>query len=189
MLALRRRLFILASAVSLAVCVTVLVLWVRSYAVVDQFTHAHSGPDKGAGTVFGFGLCRGRIYIVHTLTHVSSWPQDEGWRHASDTEPRRYEGTFEELLAKFGCKWPHAPLFSARGSMVGLDDTRITRLSLWPAAILLALLPLLTLRRWVTRRRRARAGRCPECGFDLRATPERCPECGTIPEKRRSISD
>jgi hypothetical protein len=26
-----------------------------------------------------------------------------------------------------------------------------------------------------------KAGRCPSCGYDLRATPGRCPECGTAP--------
>lgn len=48
---------------------------------------------------------------------------------------------------------------------------------LWPLVLSTSLLPAV----WLTRllRSRGRAGQCPNCGYDLRATPERCPECGT----------
>ena len=46
------------------------------------------------------------------------------------------------------------------------------------AAVLPARWALLTGGRWRSTRRHAR-GRCPSCGYDLRATPGRCPECGT----------
>ena len=49
----------------------------------------------------------------------------------------------------------------------------------WFLALLFAILPAQHLRAVVRSRRRRRAGQCPRCGYDLRATPERCPECGS----------
>ncbi len=41
-----------------------------------------------------------------------------------------------------------------------------------------ALLALVAVRAARVARRRRNEGRCPDCGYDLRASPGRCPECG-----------
>jgi hypothetical protein len=49
----------------------------------------------------------------------------------------------------------------------------------WALAVPTAVMPARSVWRWWRRRRKtAQSGRCPACGYDLRATPERCPECG-----------
>jgi hypothetical protein len=63
----------------------------------------------------------------------------------------------------------------------------------WALIITIASLPALVLLLLRYRRRRLIArGRCAECGYDLRATPDRCPECGALaavtssPQSRRT---
>jgi hypothetical protein len=52
----------------------------------------------------------------------------------------------------------------------------------WSVAAAAAVLPVVWVRRRLTRRRRLGAGLCQRCGYDLRATPGRCPECGAVPD-------
>jgi uncharacterized membrane protein len=46
--------------------------------------------------------------------------------------------------------------------------------------IAVLLLYITQLCRLSLRRRRWRNGRCPTCGYDIRATPDQCPECGEV---------
>jgi hypothetical protein len=66
-------------------------------------------------------------------------------------------------------------------------DVVIVRVVLYPLRIATTL--ALPLGGWVVMvgyrlsqrwRVRKRAGLCPRCGYDLRATPQRCPECGRV---------
>jgi hypothetical protein len=49
----------------------------------------------------------------------------------------------------------------------------------WSIALITAFLPLKSLYRRTKRSWRRQRGRCPMCGYDLRASPQACPECGS----------
>ncbi len=49
----------------------------------------------------------------------------------------------------------------------------------WIALLIAVALPACYVVQRIRRRRHRAAGCCPQCGYDLRASPTRCPECGT----------
>ena len=63
---------------------------------------------------------------------------------------------------------------------VGTHRSRLASFPLWSPAVLFAVAPALWVRRRVRQGRRARAGPCRRCGYDLRAMPHGCPECVTV---------
>jgi hypothetical protein len=70
----------------------------------------------------------------------------------------------------------------------GATDQIHIAVPIWTAVLATGALPTLYfagLRRRLRRRRLVREGRCPTCGYDLRATPDACPECGSVATVRR----
>lgn len=190
---MKRRLLNLLTVGSLLLCLAVPALWIRSYRKTDGvalFTGPHSIPD---GRVFapGFQVVSksGRLLIRRDPwleIDTASWrPRVRGrvWTSAGSADwalDRRWTQDVIDYVVR-EAKGQSVPRISAPG---GFAITAFSR-SHWSAAVPLgvpltiaALLPIARVVGTVGRRRRRR-GRCNDCGYDLRATPERCPECGT----------
>jgi hypothetical protein len=180
---MKRRLLNLLTAVSLLLFVAVVGVWVCSYWVTLVVEHGTGQYRDEAGYTAVWRHCTvddGTAFLAfvrprHPTIPIgdvypppgwhwraefdqpplsSRWPSDEkflGFRHP--TEPKQYAGTGHRVL------WLAVPL--------------------WSLSLVTAAAPMFWLRRAWRRRRRLRAGLCPACGYDLRATSGRCPECGT----------
>jgi hypothetical protein len=180
-----RRLFTILSVLSLLLCVAACVLWASSYAALRSWSF---GDGR---VVYSVGLYRGR------------W---EAHRYVEDDPRFRYErpgvtyksmpaaeadefGITVNLLAqlsgdldfdRWGVRVYHyaQPWTSHR--------TYLLTAPAWPVVLLSGLMPAASALARLRAVRRKRAGHCPTCGYDLRATPDRCPECGAVPAAKIS---
>ena len=192
-----RRLLVFLTILSLLPAAAVAALWLRSGGDGDQFIFTTRGRfwwvESGRG---GFE--------VHT---VAGWPSRERWRWVTQntndqiptitfvdpwTKWRRFGVGGQHGLVKTWLDADGAParlsayLVEAPRGGPGRDSAPMrhasVRLPHWMALVAFGALPLshaaLALRRRMRRRRLAARRRCPDCGYDLRATPGRCPECG-----------
>jgi hypothetical protein len=195
---MRRKLFTIAAGVSAVLCIAVCVLWVRGYFVTDQFYWQAFKDERNRSYWRQDRVLAGRggISVMRLLQ--------------SGVTPRFRE----RLRAKFGgqpfhiTRPPEYPDFepaSTRRIEWGVfrrdvytemrgGQPRTTAyewemvIPLWCIVLVTAALPLAWVWQWRRQRRRLTQGRCPACGYDLRATPDRCPECGAVPDPTPSSS-
>ena len=166
---MKRRLPIVATALSLLLCAAVVVLWVRGESRnTDAFHFRTPRGSVELTSAPGFlGLTTGRS--------TANKSGQIGFEYRNGTSMVYLfwivlnEDGRDSALRRMG----FGRLLTPSNSTLVLPH--------WFAASLLAVLPLW--RSWralASRRRRVRSGRgfCANCGYDLRATPERCPECG-----------
>jgi hypothetical protein len=189
---MKRRLFNIATALSLLLCIAVAVLWARSKPYDERITANYARWPKSnelfsyyfevasyAGT-FQFRFDREHYQPEYFL----DWPAEIASRHKDfPTRLRtRFISQRESDMNYFLAEYPRPGFWSAHwaeerqshrfnnGFIVAFRD--------WVPTAIFSLLPALWLIRVLKSRRAIRKGLCPQCGYDLRATPDRCPECG-----------
>jgi hypothetical protein len=184
-------------ATSTVLFIALLILCCRSYAGTDFFRWRASDlgrqAEKEAAVLWSVGTFQARWRTVEYFS-------PEAWSESPVVYGRR-AGTsvdgFDFILSPggkvfvprktplqrlgFGAEFEH-------GGRAPGSERRTTSGQVWVPSWLPAALAVLSPAVWVVkatrRRRRAsrqRAGLCPACGYDLRASSGRCPECGAKP--------
>jgi hypothetical protein len=204
MMAIMRRFgrwaFNLLSALSLVLCVAVVVVSVRSHKSSEtylwQFADGQDTRCRWVSRTLGYrqgDLVFTETEVVFTFKKPHMVPPAVAAARAElplptwISAPYRSEAVPAWRWMGGGFKFTDKPPVTGGGrfpygkikatpSMVAYNRTRL--IPLWSCALLFLTLPALWSVNWLRRRARKLACRCPNCGYDLRATPDRCPACG-----------
>lgn len=188
-------------AVDVLICIGFILLWMRSYKVIDrtgvmwcggysieswQYVEIYADSSSGRivfGTDTGPPIDPDTLYIVEepvtpmraTEPNFYLWR----WNSLSDYSKRTWLDKPDSFWHRFGFAHNNS------GFLPGYARWYIFRLIFphWFAVLVTGTWPALWLKRKLfgTRKecRRRRLGLCVRCGYDLRSSPERCPECGS----------
>jgi hypothetical protein len=177
---------------SLLLFVATAVIWVRSYVVEREIWWDDRGRFGSGYSIYSY---RGYIAMEwfdpydHSIDHhgntdssghyvdsrFKAWYTLDG-SDTSESKVQLYVGEMD--VFRTARAFPGFPTGILVEWAIKLHD--------WALCIVFAL-PLagyaISFFRHQYRSRKAKHGLCPNCGYDLRATPDRCPECGLIQPK------
>jgi hypothetical protein len=170
---LRRRLLNLLALPSAVFCVVAAIMWVRSHRTCDCVS------ISGAHRSSALESDRGRLSVV--ITWYEAPKPLPGWQVRRHRELYWDPTLIPAAWAGFGFEGRRVMGLPSTAS--GQPRWTLSALTVpyWAVVGVSLPAPLLTLARRVVEGSRRRRGRCPVCGYDLRATPQRCPECGAPP--------
>jgi hypothetical protein len=175
------------AAVSLTLCGAVCVLWFRSYRSQDWVMwRTASGVKWKISSVVGTLVIERAIWPIPS-DDAGIWA--DAWALAADIDRADAVGYRDvDTVAGFGIgggehQTTDPSEVVAHGESYTMLDVPFTVviLPIQAVVVVTAMMPTYVAVRYGRRAHRSRAGRCPACGYDLRATPERCPECGAVP--------
>jgi hypothetical protein len=200
---MKRRLFNLAAAVSLVLCLGAIAAWVDSHwgiraagvAVKEgscSILVAGDSVTLSVERVFNRGLFGwdSSSPIFATLSIPESCNNSYAQGACSQFEDRL--GCHDDVTGRRGKIWLGFGASSEDALNLGLrgvapgeklgPDYHVWQLYVpsWLPAASFSLLPIWWLVGGSKRQRRVLENHCEKCGYDLRATPDRCPECGTL---------
>jgi hypothetical protein len=106
----------------------------------------------------------------------ATFPYPIDYSYAFESGVTRY-GPNDRQPAYKGPPMTTAQMIANSQCRCSVELKRLT-VPLWPVLVLCSIAPGILMVGLIRRMRRVAFGRCPNCGYDMRATPDRCPECG-----------
>ncbi|MBA3273968.1 MAG: hypothetical protein H0T11_08885 [Chthoniobacterales bacterium] len=174
---LKRSFISLLAIASFVVFGCLLSLWVRGNFVEDLAFNNTWDTQSGRIWMRAVRTGYGRVIIINGRS--DRLRSDFGdWRSASLAGPTHWQQEIRNSTPPD----LNFRLFVAKRTDLAPGRMITVGVRLLPLALIAGVPPALWIVSTVRRRRRDQVGRCRNCGYDLRATPDRCPECGLEPK-------